>query len=362
MAEPEPELKSEPDANAIRGSESAHVSKISYIRSWLQARYPVWQGGEELGRVRLSVLMGRHPGRSTIIVFRGRERWPRIVVKLATDEEGATRLTREAGVLDHINRELQEFLDHPLPRHLGLLNESHLAALATTALRGRRATLPDLTVSEPKRNDRRRLQYHIDAVREWSRSLSQARTSVQQPRHTGYAAHRIQRFIDLSNPAKKTRGRLERLSAAMEASDARWLPCWQHGDVASGNVLWHRGRMRLVDWEAASPTHDPWRDDAYLILSLARAAQRTMGSSSVSPAFLGPLGSGSWPGRILESNYREFWPHPIPVGWAVVATTIENALKREKYGTTNAVWRNLAIDLVSDDRLRTKCNWLVPGL
>lgn len=310
--------------------------------------------------MRLTVLMGTRPGRLTLVVFRRRERLPNLVVKLTTNEN-ATHLTREARVLDLAQSELGRLVNQPLPRQLGFIQEPQLAALAITALRGHRAKLPDLTMSEARRNDRRRLQSHVDMVRDWSRSLREAGISDQLPRDGQFVAGRIERFIVLGKVGPKASDRLERLAEAMRASGVRWSPCWQHGDVAPGNVLWHRRRIRLVDWEAASPSHEPWRDDAYLILSLARVAQRAMGAASVSAAFQGPLASRSWAGRILASSYREEWPHPIPIGWAVIATVIEHALEREESDTTTATWRDLAVDLLCDDQFRATCNWLTPN-
>lgn len=347
-------------AGTSYGSDGVNTSIVSHIRSWLRASYPDLHGGEQLGPVRLSVLVGRRPGRSTLMVFRGRERWPSIVVKLATTEEGARHLPREARVLDLAERELEGFLDHPPPRHLDLLEEPELTALAITAVRGRRASLPDLTPAVPRWGDKRRLQSHLEGVRDWSRSLSKAGRSNRQPRDGQFIATRIQRFALLGDLAPELRERLEEFAHALQASNAQWTPLWQHGDVASGNVLWHRRRVRLVDWEAASPTHDPWRDDAYLILSLARAAQRTMRTSSIGAALVGALSSRSWAGRILASSYREYWPHPIPIGWAVLATTIEHAMEEEEHRAASAVWRGFAIDLVSSDQLRSRCDWLVP--
>lgn len=333
---------------------------IRYVQSWLQTHYPEWRDGEELGPIRVSVLLGRRPGRSTIFVFRGRDRWPQIVVKLATNEESATQLTREGRSLDLAHRELNGLLEQPLPRHLGSTQKPGLAVLATTALRGRRAMLPDLTWSLPRLGNRRQLRSHIDAVRAWSHSLSRVDGSDHIKRDGRHLADRIQRFTELGDVSDPVRERLESLAKVISASGLQWSPRWQHGDVAPGNVLWHKGRIRLVDWEAASPMHDPWRDDVYLILSLARVVQHRLKVSTVREAFLSALGSKDWGGRVLADSYREDWPYPIPIGWAVLMTTIEHALEREEYGIATAFWRDLAIDLVSDDDLRATCDWLVP--
>jgi len=352
--------KPEPSAEAHRPGLAEDSSPISRVRSWLHTQYPSWEAGDDLGPTRLAVLGGHRPGRATLMVFRGRERWPSIAVKLVTTPEDATHLSREAKSLDLANRELAGLMALPPPRHLGSIHERQFAALAITTVRGTRANLPDLTKPKPTRRDVRSLKSHVHAVRHWSRSLREATVSDSATRDGRHLVDRIHRFIDLGDLPDDVIPRFQSLAVAMGRYPAKWSPRWQHGDVAPGNVLWRRGGIRLVDWEAASPSHDPWRDDSYLILSLARAAQHETAAPSVAAALRTTFGSGRWAGQVAESSYREDWPHPIPVSWAVMATTVEHALEGEEYGTTTSFWRDLAVDLLVDEELREMCKWLVP--
>jgi hypothetical protein len=360
MVQSEWDLNSIPDIHTTNDSDDALHPTISHVCSWLETRYPEWWEGEELGPIRVSVLLGRRPGRSILFVFRGRDRWPQIVVKIATNEESARQLSREGRSLDRAKRELNGLLIQPLPRHLGSIQEPGVGVLATTALRGQRATLPDFTNSSPGWSDRRYLKSHIDAVRAWSRTLAKIGRPDTLKRDTHHSAERIERFIVLGNLSDPARVGFESLANAIARSGVSWSPRWQHGDIAPGNVLWHKGNIRLVDWEASSPEHDPWRDDAYLTLSLARLAQHRLNLSTVSDALQSALGSEDWAGRALADSYQVDWPHPIPIGWAMLTTTVEHALEREEYGTTTPYWRDLAIDLVCNDDLRATCEWLVP--
>ena len=354
--EPKPEPSAEEHGPDLGGD----PSRIAHIRSWVEAQYPSWKDGDDLGPIRLAVLGGHRPGRATLMIFRGHERWPSIAVKLVTTPEDATHLSREARSLDLANRQLADLLALPPPQYLGLIREQQFAALAITAVPGRRANLPDLTKPKPTHRDVRALKSHVRAVRYWSHSLREATNPDQATRDGQHLADRIHRFIDLGDLSIDVVPRFQSLAVAMGRCPARWSPRWQHGDVASGNVLWRKGGIRLVDWEAASPAHDPWRDDAYLLLSLARAAQHETGAPSVAAALKTAFGSGRWAGQVAQSSYRETWAHPIPVGWAVMATTIEHALEGEECGTTTAFWRDLAVDLLVDEELGEVCGWLVP--
>jgi hypothetical protein len=335
-------------------------SRISRVFTWLHAQYPSWEGGDQLGPIRVAVLNGRRPGRATLIVFRGGQRTPSIVVKLVTRLEDAGHISREARSLELANSQLVGLLDPPPPRLLGSTHQPGLAALAITAVPGRRSKLPDLAKAKPSRSDVHAVRRHIDSVRSWTRSLREVEMPEQPMRDGQQLADRVHRFIELGGLPAAVVPRIQHLAIAMEQMPVKWSPHWQHGDVAPGNVLWHKGRIRLVDWEAASPAHDPWRDDAYLLLSLGRATQHETGVSSVGSAIRAAFGSQSWAGRVAESSYRESWPHPIPVGWALISTTIEHALEREEYGATTPFWRDLAVDLLFDQDLRDSCGWLVP--
>ena len=308
----------------------------------------------------MTLLRGSRPGRITLIVFRGRSRWPSIAVKVATKAEHFWALEREARSLKLVSRDLNDSIGASAPRHLGSLRTPKYSLLATTAVRGRRAELPSLTKSRSSRSDRHRLGRHIGGVRLWSRELRQAIPSNRQ--RTGLdVANRLHRYLEIETLPPLMAERLAEIAGEVGQITHKWNAQWQHGDVAPGNVLWFRGGVRLVDWEAASPYHDPWRDDAYLILSLARNIQNTseLGSSA---ALKLALDTESWVGRILASSYTEDWPHPLPIHRALVAVAVEHALMAHALKGSPNIWQEVVGTLVSDEEIRSSCDWLFRGV
>jgi hypothetical protein len=330
------------------------------VEDWVRRAIPTWFPGATVGELRSCAILGGREGRVNLIFVDRRGRRARIVVKVGTRVANAGHVLRERDALGLAHTCLPLDITAGIPVPLELYDDGQVTALAMTALPGTVVRLPDLTRNRPRRQDAVRLAAHVRAVRGWSRRLAGAGAAcgptLLNETRIGLA---IEALLSSGSVPPAPRSCLAGLHASLGASFG-WEPVWQHGDVASGNALYHRGGIRFVDWEAARATHMPWLDDTYLILSLARSAQRSLGTPTVSSAMRQVLRRSSWCGDVLRSIYDDDWPHPIPLGMALLLTAIEQTRLPDESVDPASTWIRLVIDLLSDDELRRDCDWLVP--
>ena len=302
------------------------------------------------------ILLGGRPGRASIVYAdRGGQR-PRVVVKVADPKVAGANIRREASALREAHAALPPEVTSAMPHPLGTLERERFVALAMSAVLGSRARLPSLVQQRPNRRDERLLVSHVRSVRSWSRRLAAASTEATSIQLESSSVGRwAEQFCATDFVPTAARDALSSMLAD-GALSASWPQVWQHGDVASGNVLYHRGQVRLVDWEASSSTHPPWHDDAYLLLSLARTVDRTRTRDGL----LRSLSNRSYAGSALSEVYRADWPHPVPLGLALLLTALQQAGDPDATGYTSSHWTQLAVDLLIDETLRAECEWLVP--
>ncbi len=338
------------------------AAPLHRIEAWVRSECPTWLPADAQRPLRVSALWGHRPGRATLLVSHRGRRAPRIVVKLASRDIDPGHLLREHHALRTAAQDLPPDVTDTMPQSLGLYEDDDMVAFAMTAVEGRRSTVPALTSSRPSRRDRHRLERHVAEVRAWSarlREVSPSREMVALADSRIGDSLRIRPEPDTVAPAG--RHRLRDILESRDLGTLRWEPVWQHGDVAVGNVLRFRGGVHLVDWETARHDHMPWRDDAHLLLSFARDAQRSLGSDRIATAMPRMLAPTTWGGQLLAGLYRERWPHPVPLGTALLLTALDCARPDVLGPDVARHWAQLAVDLTSDEVLRRSCPWLVPS-
>lgn len=307
-----------------------------------------------------TVLFGRRSYTATVMLARGNVRSPQLAIKVDWSGGPRRRLEREYQTLLLARRQLPWSISRDIPVPLAFRNSGQAQALVTTVVAGTRVTLPSL-VRTPSAAKRRRLGRHVGAVRQWSRRLagSTMHTSGNEPRRTTRV---VEAFLEHFDHGPQGLEEMHAWERALASRQGLYRGRWQHGDVAHGNALYHAGKLSFIDWEAASPNHPPWTDDAYLILSLARTCQAELGVDRVSTAMRRGLGAGTWAGEALKRIYAADWPYTITIADAVLHTVISQALGPDDQEALEPHWVDLAIDLLTDWSLREECCWLAPSV
>jgi aminoglycoside phosphotransferase (APT) family kinase protein len=171
----------------------------------------------------------------------------------------------------------------------------------------------------------------------------------------------VDRYIGLGPLPTQTADRLSTFRSAVDTSGITWSRCWQHSDLAVGNVLFHRGELRLLDWEHASADSQPWFDLAQSPGATARLAKRQMGADSSREAAMRALGRSGWAGDVLRTEIERVWDNRMPLGWAVALTSMATAIRQAQDARMGAEdWTELTAALLADDELRTELSWMVP--
>jgi aminoglycoside phosphotransferase (APT) family kinase protein len=320
--------------------------------------WPRWFPGRPLPPLRPVVMAGGpgHPGRGFVFLVTPRGK-PEVVLKVAFTSEEIRYLTGEFEVLETLFRRLPPAMRQQVPAPLGILQAGSRFAVAMSALTGRRLLVPDITASASA-PARLLLRRFFRRTFGWSRSLASA-TETGPPVGAEVLAKRVERFLLTFPQQSRTRRRLERFGAAVEGSRLAWRPAWQHGDLAVGNVLVHRGQLRLLDWEHGRGGREPWFDVSYAPGVTAALGQRQAGFPSLVHA-ASPVLTG-WAGEVLRAELERVWDYPLPLQWAITLTAMEAAVRRVEHGRRGwAPWAEFAVALVSDGPFREALPWLVP--
>jgi aminoglycoside phosphotransferase (APT) family kinase protein len=171
----------------------------------------------------------------------------------------------------------------------------------------------------------------------------------------------VDRFSGLASQPAPVSDRLASFRAAMDGSGVKWSTSWQHADLAVGNVLLHRGELRLLDWEHASGESQPWFDLAQAPGATARLAKRQSGAESSREAAMTTLGGSKWAGEVLRTEMERVWDNRMPLGWAVALASMATAIRQVEDARMGAEdWTEFSVALISDDELRRELPWMVP--
>jgi glycosyltransferase involved in cell wall biosynthesis/thiamine kinase-like enzyme len=313
------------------------------LAKWVSA----WLPGCDASSVRLGFLARNavNPRRGLIAVFIENHSSPSAVVKVSLDQLGHSVLRREHQVLQQLSDAASPELAARLPRPLGCHECGDVAAAAFTPLPG------VLLVAHPTLSGsfmaRRTLHRYLDAVSSISRELSQV-ASGDSPQGGELLSDTVDRFTYFADVPAAMVSRLDSLRTALDGAALQWTPVWQHGDLAHGNVLFHRGEARAVDWELAGDAYPPWFDEAYAILMLMIDHPAEVGETPAD-------------GRHLRRWLERSWRYDVPVGWALVLTAMQAWLRSIEIGRGgHQRWRQLGLALLGDEDLRRRSNWLVP--
>lgn len=207
---------------------------------------------------------GRQDDRATLLVFANRSRTPRLAVKVGWSESAIGALRTEGETLRDIGSYFPK-LTVTVPRFLGMLDSNNGEALVMLAVDGRRCVLPRARYRSTPTVGRylsRLVELHestsVGAVSCETRSLSDL----------SWLAH----WAAVSSRANRARAAtFHQLADDIASCSMRYRPCWQHGDLASGNVLCGKKGQPLgvIDWELANARQDPWFDLSYIACATA---------------------------------------------------------------------------------------------
>ena len=137
-----------------------------------------------------------------------------------------------------------------VPRALGLAEIEGNTVLTMEALAGRRLLVPDLNGSGGSLPRSLMGDFYRKSF-EWSNDLAVATSSTERL-DGSHLAEIVDRYIGLVSHSTDVEGRVRSFRDAVAGSGIAWSTSWQHADLAVGNVLMHRGELRLLDWEHAS--------------------------------------------------------------------------------------------------------------
>ena len=322
-----------------------------------------WQSwfGHSPGSVGIAIGSGgpAHRTRAAVFVFEDRHARPSVVMKIAfTDLEGAF-LRHEHGALADIRPLLPEPMRRTVPRALGLAEIEGNTVLTMEALAGRRLLVPDLNGSGGSLPRSLMGDFYRKSF-EWSNDLAVATSSTERL-DGSHLAEIVDRYIGLASHSTDVEGRVRSFRDAVAGSGIAWSTSWQHADLAVGNVLMHRGELRLLDWEHASDKSQPWFDLAQSVGATARLAKRQSGAASSRVAAMSTLGRSGWAGPVLRAEIEGAWDNRMPLGWVIALSSMATAIRQADDTRMGAEdWTEFAAALVADKELRSELPWMVP--
>ncbi len=333
---------------------------IDELTGYARERWPDWFGHspESVG---IAIGSGgpAHRTRAAVFVFEGKRTRPSVVMKIAFTDLEAGFLRHEHDALSDIRPLLPAPMRPTVPRALGVAEIEGNTVLTMEALAGRRLLVPDLngsggSVPRSLIGDFYRKSF------EWSGDLAVA-TSSEDRLDGSHLAEIIDRYIGLVTHSAEVEGRLRSFRDAVSTSGIAWSTSWQHADLAVGNVLMHRGELRLLDWEHASDRSQPWFDLAQSAGATARLAKRQSGADSSRAAAMTALGRSGWAGAVLRAEMERAWDNRMPLGWVIALSSMATAIRQADDTRMGAEdWTEFASALVADNELRSELPWMVP--
>jgi hypothetical protein len=323
-------------------------------------RWTGWFPGRPRTALRPVIMAGgpAHRGRAFVFLLQELTGKPVLVCKLAFTEEEVDYVSREFDSLSRLFPVLPGSLREQMPEPIEFQRSDSMAIAITTAIEGRRLPVPDITRRGAVAGRRVMQQFFRRGFR-WSKELASASRSPS-PRDGRALGEIVDRFcvaFDLDSVARRN---IAAFRSAVENSDVRWHPSWQHGDLAVGNVLLHRGDLRIVDWEHAAEDAEPWFDVSYAPMVTASLGRKQANASSLPEAALLVLGSRSWLGPVLRREMERVWDYSLPLQWAVALTTMRAAVRRAEQGRGWVTWASFVAASIANREFRVALPWLAP--
>jgi hypothetical protein len=326
------------------------------------AEWPRWfPGSSGVGLAPMLLAGGpAHSDRVSVLLFPERAKAPLVIMKIGFTSREGEFLTSEFNAMDALRPQLPEQLQESMPRALDLFRADGVTALSAGVVSGDRLLVPRLT-GEVSPRAQAIMDSYFRRSFEFSRALADATSSEESLDSTALAAitdEFARRFL-AEHPEFERRVR--DFGTAISGSTIDWHPAWQHQDLAVGNVLDDRGRLRFVDWEHAGGGCVPWFDVAFTPVVTSHLARRVDRIVSIEEATVGVLGAETTIGAALRERMEEVWDYPLPLAWAVTLTAMEGAMRRLDDGREGSPeWVELVRLMMCDDGFRERLDWLVP--
>jgi aminoglycoside phosphotransferase (APT) family kinase protein len=200
----------------------------------------------------------------------------------------------------------------------------------------------------------------LSGIFDWSEQLAKS-TAGGEGRDEHALAEVVRQFAAVFKIVGQTRSRLNSFAHALERTEIRWLPTWQHGDLTAGNVLFDGMQPRMLDWELSDARREPWFDKAYAWLALAILHHHREAEGSVADVLPMLWSRNSWVSNLGMEVFGERWEHSLPISWALVLVAMAAALRGERTQRTGADrWVSLVKGLMEDERTREVAPHWVP--
>lgn len=333
---------------------------IEALTTYIRENWSEWHQSAP-GEIAIALGSGgpAHRTRAACFVFEGNGRRPSLVMKIAFAEQEAEFLGHEHHALATVRPRLDEEMREAIPEVLDLAEIEGNTVMTMRAVLGKRLLVPDLTGAGGRMAGTLMRRFYRDSFK-WGRLVGRA-TAEGDTQTATALAEIVDRFLAVATPAPEAEGQIAAFREAVSSSQVSWKPCWQHCDLAVGNVLVDRRRMRFLDWEHASDRSQPWFDMTQSVGASARLAKRQSGASTSREAAILALGKGRWAGDILRSELAAAWDFDLPLGWGVALTTMATSVRQHDDDRMGAEdWIDFAIALFNDSELRSHLPWAVP--
>lgn len=284
----------------------------------------------------------RHPALSAVLMTRSRlgdravaivmsdgQSEARLVVKLGWSGEAAKALAAESANLRSIPERFPG-LTAAHPRHLSTRRLSQGVAMISTAVPGVRWRL-----------DRPRFRRSTGVTRVL-RCCAAAADATTCGVTTDTELHKLSSLAPLAAwgarelPAARDRS-LNALAHHLQQSSVGFHTRWQHGDLATGNILMGRASgVGLVDWELADRLPS-WFDLCYV----ADAAAFELGPAQ---------NLVQW---IIRDVVAPRWQEPFPLEWGLALTALLSARRAQGLGrSSKTAWLEVAAAMLPANEMR----------
>jgi phosphotransferase family enzyme len=331
---------------------------VRELRNHADERWSEWFPGRSRPRFRAVVMAAgpAHRGRAFVFLVQW-DGTPELVFKVAFTDREVGFITQEYTTLSCLYPLLPISMRDQIPTPLEILQNRSSVALAVKALAGRRPLIPNLA-GKSSLGGRLLTRRFFRASFNLSRRLGSVGGNGS-PLGSAALADTVDRFLAAFSLERDQRLAFEDFRAAVAATHIQWRPGWQHGDLTVGNVLFHRGTIRALDWEHSSSDMEPWFDIAYTPITTAGLAQRQGGLPSFVSAAHRVLRPGAWVSEVLRPELARVWNYPLPVSWGIALTTMKACVRRLERGGRPSL-TDLAVALIADPDVRGSLGWIAP--
>jgi hypothetical protein len=328
----------------------------------VRVRWPSWFPDQALPELEVAVISKRDltPPRLTALVASPGERRPAVVLKLAFLDEDTGFLELEHAALCAVRSSIPPHLRPTVPKPLGLEPVAGLLVESVVGVGGRSPLVLPMRFHRSVLGSTL-LRRYLRVTFEWTRKLA---VSTGNGR---YADERelvgiVDDFTHLMETSGASTRGLEQFRRELNRSQIRWQPCWQHGDLAPGNVLLDRRYLVVLDWEFARSDCEPWFDTAYNVLGLALQPLDQGIAKDAATSLLMTLSTQAWKGRATRDVLLESWAWPLPPAWVLPLTGMKVALRDEAGGRSRYLrWGHAVTELLTNREVRQSAAWIALG-